>query len=572
MKDNFKFIRGVAKPHYVLYSVCLLMTIVQLVAQLASTGVQQRLIDDAFLHGEGGQLAPLILLFLGAALLQSATLTGIGYMFHVILFRIRYSLFEKAARFLQRIPASSIQNERTAKYADVMNDYVFLSAIGIGLQLPNGFFQIVPAVALMAVVGWYSPVVLLVVVGFSSCYLILGYRYGKRLKRAAHRVNDARRDVGVFLEEGVSSTREVLAYHRLDYETSTYRSLFDKYFRNVLKEGKLLNRQMVVSHPLKWGLNLFVLLYGGYAALQGSLTLGAFVVVFQFSRQLMDKYEQLYLFALSYSMYMAKIEALREFFGQETIEDGGEALDEPIRSLELANVTYRYKGEPEPVLREVAASIPIGGKVAFVGPSGSGKSTVAQLLVRFYDPDDGRLTVNGKDLRAYKREDWGRKLSIVFQNPYLFPDTIRANLNLGAEERTQEEIEAACRLTDIHHFIVSLEKGYDTEIGERGIALSGGQRQRIALARAVLDDPELLILDEATSALDLETERKVQRHFDEIRKGKTTIVIAHRLSTIRNADVICVFRQGRLVEQGNHDGLAASSTVYKELLQQAESA
>lgn len=572
MRDNFKFIRGVAKPHYALYFVCLLMLLVQLVSQLASTGVQQRLIDDAFLHGEGGRLAPLIFVFLGAALLQSATLTGIGYLFHVILFRIRYSLFEKAARFLQRIPASSIQNERTAKYADVMNDYVFLSAIGIGLQLPNGFFQILPAVALMAVVGWYSPVILLVVIGFSCCYLILGYRYGKKLKRAAHRVNDTRRDVGVFLEEGVSSTREVLAYHRLDYETSTYRSLFGKYFRNVLKEGRLLNRQMVVSHPLKWGMNLFVLLYGGYAALQGSLTLGAFVVVFQFSRQLMDKYEQIYLFALSYSMYMAKIEALRGFFEQETIADGEEELDEPIRSLELANVTYRYQGEPEPIVREVAASIPIGGKVAFVGPSGSGKSTIAQLLVRFYDPDAGRLTVNGKDLRAYKREDWGRKLSIVFQNPYLFPDTIRGNLNLGAEERSQEEIEAACRLTDIHDFIVSLKKGYDTEIGERGIALSGGQRQRIALARAVLDNPELLILDEATSALDLETERRVQRHFDEMRKGKTTIVIAHRLSTIRNADVIFVFRQGRLVEQGNHDRLAASSTVYKEMLRQMETA
>ncbi|THF77977.1 ABC transporter ATP-binding protein [Cohnella fermenti] len=570
MRDNFAFIRGIARPHYALYAVCFLLMIVQLASQLASTGVQQTIIDDVFLHGEKERLVLLIAVFLAAAFLQSVTLTGIGYLFHMILFRIRYSLFERAARFLQRIPASTVQNERTAKYADVMNDYVFMSAIGIGLQLPNGFFQIVPAAALMLVVGWYSPFILLVVTLFSCCYLVLGYRYGKRLKRAAHRVNDTRRNVGVFLEEGVSATREVLAYHRLDYETATYRSLFDKYFRNVLLEGRLLNRQMVVSHPLKWGLNLFILLYGGYAALQGSLTLGAFVVVFQFSRQLMDKFEQLYLFALSYSMYMAKIEALREYFGQETIEDGGELLEEPIRSLELEGVTYRYDGQPEPVLREVAASLPIGGKIAFVGPSGSGKSTIAQLLVRFYDPDGGRLTVNGNDLRTYRREEWGRKLSIVFQSPYLFPDTIRSNLNLGAEERTQEEIEAACRLTDIHDFIVAQEKGYDTEIGERGIALSGGQRQRIALARAVLDNPELLILDEATSALDLETERKVQRHFDEIRKGKTTIVIAHRLSTIRNADLICVFHQGRLVERGNHESLMADSTVYSGMVRQVE--
>lgn len=570
MRDNFAFIRSIAKPHYALYAVCFLMMIVQLVSQLASTGVQQRIIDDVFLNGEEQQLALLVAVFVVAAILQSVTLTGIGYLFHVILFRIRYSLFERVARFLQRIPAKAVRNERTAKYADVMNDYVFMSAVGIGLQLPNGFFQIIPAIALMIVVGWYSPFILLIVTLFSCCYLALGYRYGKQLKRAAHRVNDNRRNVGVFLEEGVSATREVLAYHRLDYETSTYRSLFDKYFRSVLLEGRLLNRQMVISHPLKWGLNLFVLLYGGYAAVQGSLTLGAFVVVFQFSRQLMDKFEQLYLFSLSYSMYMAKIEALREYFGQETTRDGDEPLKEPIRSLELDHVTYRYEGQLDPILKDIALSLPIGGKIAFVGPSGSGKSTIAQLLVRFDDPDTGGLMVNGNNLQRYRREDWGRKLSIVFQNPYLFPDTIRSNLNLGSEERSQEEIEAACRLTDIHDFIVSLEKGYDTEIGERGIALSGGQRQRIALARAVLDNPELLILDEATSALDMETERKVQRHFDEIRRGKTTIIIAHRLSTIRNADLICVFLQGRLVEQGNHESLMADSTVYREMVQQVE--
>jgi ABC-type multidrug transport system fused ATPase/permease subunit len=570
MKANIKFILGIARPHYGWYAVCILMLLAQLAAQLVSTGVQQRLIDNVFIHGQYGQGPALLAIFAAAALVQSGSFVGYAYWFHVVLFRIRHSLFERAARFLQRIPASSVQNERTAKYADVLNDYVFMSAIGVGLQLPSGFFQIIPALALMAVVGWYSPVILAGVVSFSAIYLLLGYRYGQKLKRAAHLVNDARRNVGVFLEEGVSATREVLAYHRLEEEASAYRSLFGKYFKNVLAEGRLLNRQMVVSHPLKWGMNLMVLLYGGYSVLQGSLTLGYFVVVYQFARQLMDKYEQIYLFALSYSTYMAKIEALRGFFEQEVVEDGRLALEGPIERLELKGVSYRYKDQPDPQLDNIELDIPIGGKVAFVGPSGSGKSTIAQLLVRFYDPDEGNIRVNGLDLREYEREGWGSKLAIVFQSPYLFPDTIRNNLRYGgAGDSSREEIEEACRLADIHDFIVSLEHGYDTEIGERGIALSGGQRQRIALARAILINPEILILDEATSALDLETERKVQRRFDDIRKGKTTIVIAHRLSTVRNADLICLFRQGRLEDKGDHETLMGSSARYRELVLQS---
>jgi len=570
MKENFKFILGIARPQAGWYVLGFSMMILHLAGQLVSTGVQQRLIDHVFVQGRYEEGPALLAVFGAAAVLQSGCFVGYAYWFHFALFRIRHSLFARVARFLQKIPVAAVQNERTAKYADVLNDYVFMSAIGIGLQLPTGFFQIVPALALMAVVGWYSPVILLGVVGFSTVYLLLGYRYGKKLKRAAHLVNDARRNVGVFLEEGVSATREVLAYHRMGEEATAYRTLFGKYFKNVLAEGRLLNRQMVVSHPLKWGMNLMVLLYGGYSVLEGSLTLGYFVVVYQFARQLMDKYEQIYLFALSYSTYMAKIEALRAFFEQETVDEGRLALEGPVERLELKGVTFRYGDQAEPQLQDVDLDIPIGAKVAFVGPSGSGKSTMAQLLLRFYDPEAGHVRVNGRDLREYERSGWGGKLAIVFQNPYLFPDTIRRNLAYGGTAPySQEEMEEACRLADIHDFIVSLEKGYDTEIGERGIALSGGQRQRIALARAILINPEILILDEATSALDLETERKVQSRFDEIRQGKTTIVIAHRLSTVRNANLICLFRKGRLEVKGDHESLMASSASYRELVLQS---
>lgn len=184
--------------------------------------------------------------------------------------------------------------------------------------------------------------------------------------------------------------------------------------------------------------------------------------------------------------------------------------------------------------------------MAIIGESGSGKSTIAQLLLRFYEPDGGKIEVNHVPLSRIARESWAIKVNAVFQDPYLFPDTIRTNILMG-RRYSQAELEKACRDAEIHETIMELSSGYDTLLGERGITLSGGQRQRIALARAIIGNPEVLILDEATSALDLETERRVQANIDALRKGKTTIIIAHRLSTVENADVRYSISEGKLV-------------------------
>jgi ABC-type multidrug transport system fused ATPase/permease subunit len=204
-------------------------------------------------------------------------------------------------------------------------------------------------------------------------------------------------------------------------------------------------------------------------------------------------------------------------------------------------------------------------KIAFVGGSGGGKSTIAQLLIRFYEPYKGNIRVNGFPLQDFERKSWSDKVAIVFQEPYLFPDTIRNNLLLDKKEMLEEEIIEACRIACIHNFIESLPDGYDTMLGERGITLSGGQRQRIALARSVLRKPEILILDEATSALDLHTEREVMRNLDEQRQGSLTIIIAHRLSTVANADMIVVMDKGKITEQGKHEELMDKNSVYKSL-------
>ena len=214
----------------------------------------------------------------------------------------------------------------------------------------------------------------------------------------------------------------------------------------------------------------------------------------------------------------------------------------------------------------VTFEIPYGKTVSLVGQSGSGKSTLADLLPRFYDVQEGSISIGGTDIRQFRVKDLRALMGNVNQEAILFNDSFYNNITFGVDGATREQVEEAARIANADDFIMETEQGYDTNIGDRGGRLSGGQRQRISIARAILKNPPLLILDEATSALDTESERLVQEALDRLMKNRTTLVIAHRLSTIRNADQICVMHEGKIVERGTHDELIAMNRYYKKLV------
>jgi ATP-binding cassette subfamily B protein len=248
----------------------------------------------------------------------------------------------------------------------------------------------------------------------------------------------------------------------------------------------------------------------------------------------------------------------------EADSEGATDIENVEGHIELRNVTYGYDGDKE-VLTDVSLDIKKGQTFALVGPSGGGKTTICHLIPNFYNVEQGQILIDGKDIHDISMESLRRSIGIVQQDIYLFNASIKENILYGRLDATDEEVIEAAKRANIHDYIMTLERGYDTEIGERGVRLSGGQKQRLSIARVFLKNPPILILDEATSALDNTTEILIQEALDELCRGRTTLVVAHRLSTIKNADEIAVIAGGKIVQQGSHEALLKEGGMYSDL-------
>ena len=311
-----------------------------------------------------------------------------------------------------------------------------------------------------------------------------------------------------------------------------------------------------------------IIWYGGHLVIQGDMTPGAF---FSFLTAMFMAYTPLKRLSGTNNAIQQAMAAAGRIFGlldmpNEYETDRGRAeLSTIRRSLEFRGVRFQYQGADVAALDGVNLTVRAGEIVALVGSSGSGKTTLVSLVARFYDPNEGLVLVDGRDVRDCTLHSLRSQISIVSQDTVLFDDTVKNNIAYGRPAATDAEIEAAAKAAYAHEFVQRLPNGYDALIGENGVKLSGGERQRLAIARAILRDPPILILDEATSSLDSESERIVQMAIANVMKNRTTLVIAHRLSTIQNADRIVVMDRGRIVESGSHEELLSRDGIYRRL-------
>lgn len=535
-------------------------------AAIAIIGIQKIVIDDIFMLQKYELFWP-VMIWLAAAILTYFIAHAVAFL---IMSRnladLKTYMYGDLLNYYFAMPFSEYQQQRIGN----MYNYFIHQANGTTNFLANrvmmGIVSIAKAIALIVLIGFSNWIVLAIIVAAACLYIWFGKYYTPRKKALAHEINSLKGDVNVLIEEGISSTREVVAYHRSEWEMKRLKSFFSKHLSKVMQEGKLANKELLSVEPLKWGVDLCVLGFAGYQVIQGSLSIGMLVVLYQLSSQLMGALHETYSFISGSAGPFANVEKLMDLMNGNRHTAGVRKLTGPVSEIRFDKVSFRYQEDTNTVFEQLSLELPIGRKIAFVGFSGAGKSTVVQLLARFYQPQSGHIYINNIELQELNRDSWMDRLAIVFQEPYLFPDTVKNNLLLGNDKVTDEELVRACRAADFYDQLMQLPDGFDTKVGERGLQLSGGQRQRLAIARALLRKPEILILDEATSALDLETERIVFRHLDHDYPDITKIIIAHRLSTIENADHIYVLQNGSIAEQGSHEQLLERNSLYKSLV------
>jgi ATP-binding cassette subfamily B protein/subfamily B ATP-binding cassette protein MsbA len=481
-----------------------------------------------------------------------------------MVFRLRCALFEH----LQKLSLSFHDATKVGDslYRVAWDTYAVQTLLNNAIvPATTATLTLVGIAVVMALRDWRVTVAALTIAG---PLVMLIRRLDRPMTRYSLRVHERESDVSSRVQEALTAIRAVQAFAREPLERERFErqaaaSLHANLHLTLLQTGS----QMVVAALMAVG-TAAVLWLAGRRALAGALTPGDVVLLAAYLVMLYKPLETLAYTAVAVQGAAAgarRVLALLDVRPDVTDAPGAAPLPgRAFGGLAFEHVTFAY-GAGEPALRDVSLDVRPGEVVAIVGASGAGKTTLASLVVRFYDPQAGRITLDGYDLRALTLRSLRENVALVLQDPIVFGATIRENIAYGRPAATAEEVERAARAANAHEFIAALPEGYATVVGERGVTLSGGQRQRVAIARAFVKDAPVLILDEPTSALDAENERAILEALARLMKGRTTLIIAHRLSTIRHADRIVVLEGGVVVEQGTHTELLARPRVYARL-------
>ncbi len=390
--------------------------------------------------------------------------------------------------------------------------------------------------------------------------------FGNVVRPMFKRIQEQMGVLSTTMQEILTGIQVVKAFAREPHELERFDTANEEWFRRRYRVIRVWAHSWPTFTLILSTAILLLLWVGGPQALRGEITVGSLFALISYVLMLNGPVQRLGFLVNLAATAGASASRVFEIIDTPPEPEAPDAVDlQDVRGeVAFEHVGFRY-GDGPPILQDIHFQVAPGQTVALVGPTGSGKSTVVQLLPRFYDPTQGRITVDGVDIRRVTRESLRRHIGMVMQEPFLFGLTVAENIAYGRPDASPEEIVAAARAARAHDFIMQLPQGYETRIGERGVTLSGGQKQRIAIARALLADPRILVLDDSTSSVDTETEHRIQEAMAELMVGRTTFIIAQRLLTLKNADRILVLDQGRIVEQGTHQELLERGGLYRRI-------
>jgi ATP-binding cassette, subfamily B, bacterial MsbA len=545
----------------------LLTAVAYTVAQMTVPFAVSRIIDGTLVADTPHQLLrwTIVLGFLAVSVgtLRELEAVAFAYLEQRALVHLRAGMLAH----LHELPISYFEAERSGRLSSLFMTEAPAVVSLFNPILGDGIVQLLQLLAVIGVVAYRFGTTVLVPLLLIPIYITTPMILNRLVRAAAQQAADARTEAGGAVQESIDMIREVKTFTQEDWDTARVKRTFGNVQRRQLRvnvTGSFYGFGQVVYLLTV----AFLYWFGGRQVQSGQITIGDLIALIWYVSLLASPTNQLIAAQGKIQTVLGSAARIFSFLDSPREERPASALRLTHGKLgvEFESVRFTYSGARQPALDGISFRADPGEKIAVVGPSGAGKSTLIQLLLRFYDPQEGRILIGGRDVRLCPLDSLRREVSLVSQEPQLFSISVRDNIRFGEPTASDAQVEHAARLANAHDFITALPEGYDTEVGERGVKMSVGQKQRIAIARVVLRDPSILILDEATSALDAESELLVREALDRLAEGRTTFVIAHRLASVVESDRILVLEQGRLVAQGRHQDLLRASPLYRRLV------
>ena len=557
------------KPHLGLFILDMFSAVIVALCNLFYPMIAKELIDNV-----GSENFTINVVIMNAALLLAVYIIKaifqyiIGYYGHIVGVRMQKDMRRDLFKKYEKLPFSYFDSHKTGDLLSRLTSDLFDVSELAHHGPENVFLAILMFIGSFSILWSINPALTMIMFSIVPCIVLFTSLSRKRMHNAMRQSRLKMSEINSTLENSITGVRETKAYVAEEYEMGRFdkvNSMYAHYRSEAMFSLGFFDSIMQFLTDL---LYLVIILVGGIFLIMGEIDSGEFTAFMLFVSSFINPINRFVALFEQLQEGMSGFSRFCDILAEPDEVDEGEIEITDIKGdLVFDNVSFGY-GETdgvENVISSLNLRVEAGKMLALVGPSGGGKSTLCNLIPRFYNVSDGRITIDGVDTKNITLKSLRRNIGIVSQTVFLFDGTIRENIAYGADDATDEEIIAAAKKANIHEHIISLKNGYDTEVGERGVKLSGGQRQRIAIARVFLKNPKLLILDEATSALDNATEMQIQSSLEELSRGRTVIVVAHRLSTVKNADEIVVLDKNGIVEQGTHEELLSRGGEYKKL-------